>query len=78
MSTEDIFFTFLLKAEREEQRAALLRQIKGLLTETQYRRLWMYCVKRMTLDQIAQREGITHQSVSECLTAAQDRIVNKM
>lgn len=78
ISTEDIFLTLLLKAEQEEQRAALLRQIKELLTVTQYRRLWLYYVERMTLDQIAQREGITHQSVSECLTAAQNRIVNKM
>lgn len=78
ISTEDIFFTLLLKAEQEQQRAVLLQQIKGVLTETQYRRMWMYCVQRMTLDQIAQREGITHQSVSECLTAAQNRIVNKV
>ena len=45
ISAEDIFIAPLLEAEQEERRAALLRQVKGLLTETQYRRLWMYRVK---------------------------------
>ncbi len=78
VSTEDVLLASLLKAEREEQQAALLQQVKSILTETQYRRLWMYFVDGLSVEQIAQRDDVRHQSVSECLSLALEKIVNSL
>lgn len=78
VSAEDAFFTPLLNADREEQRAVLLQQVRHVLTETQYRRLWMYLVDGLSVEQIAQRENVRHQSISECLSLALKRIVNSL
>ncbi len=75
-SAEDAFFAPILNAERREQRVTLLQQVKELLTETQYRRLLQYFVEHLSVDEIAQREGVSHQSVSECIAAAKKKIVN--
>jgi len=78
VSAEDVLLASLLKAEREKQRAALLQQVKNVLTETQYRRLWMYLVDGLSVEQIAQRDDVRHQSVSECLSLALEKIVNSL
>jgi len=77
-SAEDAFFAPILKAERKEQRIALIRQFKRVLTKKQYRRLWLYFVECLSMEQIAQQEGGTHQTVSECIAAAKDKIVNNL
>ncbi len=74
VSAEDVLLASLLKAEREEQRAALLQQVKSILTETQYRRLQMYCVNNMTVEEIAASEHIAHQNVSKSIRAAWAKI----
>lgn len=70
ISAEDIFIAPLLEAEQEERRAALLRQVKGLLTETQYRRLWMYRVKGMNETQIAEAEHVGQPRICRSLRRA--------
>lgn len=75
-SIEDVLLAPLLKTERAKQRAALLKRVKGLLTEKQYRRMWMLLVDGLTVERIAQQDGVTHQSISECLALAWERIVN--
>ena len=75
-SIEDVLLAPLLKTERAEQRAALLMRVKTLLTKKQYRRMWMFLVDGLTVERIAQRDGVTHQSISECLALAWERIVN--
>lgn len=74
ISAEDTFFAPLLQAEQEDQRNVLLQQIKSVLTETQYRRLWIYCVNAMTVEEIAAAEHIAHQNVSKSIRAAWARI----
>ena len=42
----------------------MVAQIREVLTETQFRRLWLYSVCRKTEQEIADAEGVTQQSIS--------------
>ena len=77
VSAEDTFFAPLLKAEQKEQRAALLQQVKDALTETQYRRLWMYYVEKMNETQIAQAEHVGQPRICRSLCRAR-KILKKI
>lgn len=70
ISAEDDFLAPLLKAEQKEQRTALIQQVKDVLTETQYRRLWMLCVEDKSVKKIAELEGVTFQAVYISLARA--------
>ena len=69
-SAEDAFLAPLIAAEQREQRIALLKKIKDALTETQYRRLWMYCVEEMNETEIAQAEHVGQPRVCRSLCRA--------
>ena len=60
----------------EERRAAseMVVKLKDKLTETQFRRLWMYYVDGMTIDKIGEIEGVSHQNVSKSISAATKKI----
>ncbi len=58
----------------ELEQSIVLAQIKGVLTQTQFRRLWMYCVDEMTIDSIGLKEGISHQNISKSIRAATKKI----
>ena len=45
-------------------------QIRKHLTDTQFRRVWMYFVDGMTIDEIGKVEGVSHQAISLNITAA--------
>ena len=67
--------------ERQHQRTVQRRkasdmvvQLKDKLTDTQFRRLWMYHVDGMTIDEIGEIEGISHQNVSKSIIAAERKI----
>ena len=62
------------KAERRRQASAMVSQIRDKLTETQFRRLWMYLVDEMTIDEIGAREGVSHQAVSLSITTTIKKI----
>jgi len=69
--------------ERKHQRAEERRKasdkvvrLKDKLTETQFRRLWMYYVDELTLDEIGEIEGNTHQAISKSIIAAEKKIKN--
>ena len=55
------------KAERHRAASAMVSQIRDKLTETQFRRLWMYYVGGMTVDEIGRIEGIRHQNICHLL-----------
>lgn len=78
ISVEEIFFAPLVKAEQEEQRAAMLQQAKSMLTQTQFRRLWMLYVDGKNVAEIAAQEGVTFQAVYICLSRAMKVIVNNL
>lgn len=73
-SVEDSFIAHILETEHIEARAALLNQVRDTLTETQYRRLRLYCVENLTVRQIAEAENVRHQSVVECLAVSKKKI----
>ena len=56
------------KAERRKMASATVSRIRDKLTETQFRRLWMYFVDGMTIDEIGGKEGVSHQAISLSIT----------
>ena len=66
----------LEQQEREEMRRLLMEGVDSCLTPAQRRRLWLYCVDRLTVRQIAEAGNVKHQSVVECLTAAKKKLQN--
>ena len=70
--------TLLLEREERmvQKKAALIvtRNIRKLLTKTQYRRLWLYGALSMTEEEIGQQENVSHQAVSKSLRSAMRRI----
>lgn len=67
--------------EHQHQRAVQRRkasdmvvQLKDKLTETQFRRLWMYHVDGLDTYEIAEIEGNTHQAVSKSIIAAEKKL----
>lgn len=58
------------ESERNEEVKCLLYVIRDLLTEKQFRRLWMKNVDGFSEAQIAHAEGITQQNVSKSINAA--------
>ena len=64
----------LERAERFRQATEMISQFKDKLTETQFRRLCLYFINEMSIDQIGIREGVTHQAVSLTINAAIKKI----
>lgn len=65
------------RQERAEQRLKatdMVVKLKDKLTETQFRRLWMYYVDGMTIDEIGEKEGVSHQAVSLNIQSAVKKI----
>lgn len=74
---KDFETSLLDRDERVAQKKAALvvtREIRKLLTKTQYRRLWLYGVMRMTEEEIGRQENVSHQAVSKSLRSAMCRI----
>ena len=62
------------RAEQRRKASDMVVQLKDKLTETQFRRLWMYHVEGLTIDEIGEVEGISHQNVSKSILAAEKKI----
>ena len=65
------------KLDRTEQLFSsrqMVQQIQDILTVNQFRRLWMYHVEGMTIEEIAKQEGIRHQNVSKSIGQAVRKI----
>lgn len=58
------------KLARKRYTAETVIRVKGQLTEKQFRRLWLYCVKGMTQQQIAEVEMVGQRRISTSITAA--------
>ena len=62
------------KLAHERYTAETVIRVKGQLTEKQFRRLWLYCAKGMTQQQIAEVEMVGQRRVSTSIRAAMRRI----
>lgn len=48
--------------------------IRAILTERQIKRLTLYVIRGMTVEQIAEQEGVAHQNVSKSIRQAKKKI----
>lgn len=62
------------RAEQRRKASEMVVQLKDKLTETQFRRLWMYHVDGLDTYEIAEIEGNTHQAVSKSIIAAEKKL----
>ena len=61
------------QAQREYSAEIILR-MRGYLTDTQFRRVWMYCAEKMTEARIAEMEGASQCSIAESIGTALKKI----
>lgn len=64
------------RAEKRRIASDIVVKLKDKLTETQFRRLWMYYVDGLDTYEIAEIEGNTHQAISKSILAAEKKIKN--
>ena len=62
------------RMEKRRKEKELVVQMKDKLTEVQFRRLWMYFVEENTLEEIADKEGVSPVAVFYSIEAAQKKI----
>ena len=60
--------------DRRKMASDMVVKLKDKLTETQFRRLWMYYIDGMTVDEIGRIEGIRHQNISKSIGSAMKKI----
>ena len=65
------------RAEKRRMASDMVVKLKDKLTETQFRRLWMYEVEGKTLAQIAEHDGVAILSVYESIESAKKKILKK-
>ena len=65
------------RIEQRKKASDMVVQLKDKLTETQFRRLWMYEVEGKTLAQIAEHDGVAILSVYESIESAKKKILKK-
>ena len=70
ISPEEELMEVFSRQEREELHRRLKDGLETRLTPTQRRRLWMYCVEGLTVEEIAGKENVKHQNVSKRIVAA--------
>ena len=70
ISPEDELMEVFTQQEREELHRRLKDGLETRLTPAQRRRLWMYCVEGLTLEEIAGKENVKHQNISKRIVAA--------
>ena len=70
LSAEDVLMETFDQQERQKLRRLLIEGIDRCLTQPQRRRIRLYYANGLTMRQIAEAEGVQHQSIVRCLAAA--------
>ena len=62
--------------EEEQNREVCIdeKKLRAILTERQFERLTLYAIRGMTVEQIAEQEGVAHQNVSKSIRQAKKKI----
>ena len=76
ISPEDELMEVFSRQEREDLYRRLEAGLETRLTPTQRRRLWMYCVDGLSVEEIARKENVKHQNVSKRILAAKKTLKN--
>lgn len=74
VSFEDKLIALLERYERDRKCAEQVAQIRSVLTEKQFRRLWMHLVDKVSAPQIAASENVSEHSVYMCIRSAKNKI----
>ncbi len=64
----------ILASESYEDEETILLRWKDRLTEKQFHRLWMLVIEHLSVNEIAKREGVKPQSISESLAEARKKL----
>lgn len=72
-SVEDVMENYYVQAEKHRKAVGKVIQLKKILTEKQFRRIWMYIVDGKTEQQIAAIEGSAQQQISKSIKAAKKK-----
>lgn len=72
-SVEQILLSDLVAVEKK----VLIEKIKSVLTEKQFRRLWLYYVEDITMTEIAKLDNVSKVSVHYSIEAAKNKIIKK-
>ena len=75
-SAEEVLERQFDRREKQRRSSELLQTLRTSLSETQYRRAWLYYGRRMTEERIAVLEGSTQQAVSKSLKQAKEKMKN--
>jgi len=62
------------RAKQSRRASDMVVQLKDKLTETQFRRLWLYHIEGLPESEIAKREGVGQRRVSTSITDAEKKI----
>ena len=71
---ESMLISAVNEQEQTEYFRADLKQVREKLTDIQFRRLWLYKVKGMTQQKIADLEGVRQVSISKTIIAARKKL----
>lgn len=74
-SPEDIIFNRYTCLMRGKAAASQVRMLQHIITEKQFRRLWMYSVEGMTQREISQIEKADQRRISKSIIAAKKKII---
>lgn len=73
-SAEEEFINCHCECEDEELLHMLMTGLDTCLTVTQRKRLWLYCVEDLTVEQIAKTENVAHQNISKAIALAKKKL----
>ena len=72
----DAMEEWLNRLDEESRYDELLDLCQKLMTKTQLRRFWLYAVKKMSEQKIAELEGVSQQRISDSIRKTRRKIVN--
>jgi len=73
-SPEAVFFNEQDEDKCVQNHAVLIQQVRSILTEKQYRRLWLYYVQGLSERDIASLENVGQQRISKSIVAGKRAI----
>ena len=62
------------RIEKHHKQKEMVVQLKGKLTETEFRRLWLHYVDRLDTYEIGRLEGVSHQAICKSIGKAEEKI----
>jgi len=72
---EEAMIKLQTQLETARVNADLISQVRSLVTERQFRRLWLFYGKQMKQEQIAEIESAHQQNISVSIAAAKKKII---